>query len=60
VRDAAAEGLIHTDDPRALARQLFAFSQGLLLQAKIRNDLTILRDMHAGMLRLLDVQPATA
>jgi TetR/AcrR family transcriptional repressor of nem operon len=60
VRDAAAEGLLQTDDPRALARQLFAFSQGMLLQAKVRNDLDLLRDVHAGMLRLLDVQPATA
>jgi TetR/AcrR family transcriptional repressor of nem operon len=60
VRDAGAEGLLQTDDPRALARQLFAFSQGLLLQAKVRNDVEVLRDMHAGMLRLLDVQPATA
>jgi TetR/AcrR family transcriptional repressor of nem operon len=58
VRDAAAEGLLQTDDPRALARQLFAFSQGMLLQAKVRNDLDLLRDVHAGMLRLLDVQAA--
>jgi TetR/AcrR family transcriptional repressor of nem operon len=58
VRDAAAEGLLQTEDPRALARQLFAFSQGMLLQAKVRNDLDLLRDVHAGMLRLLDVQAA--
>jgi len=57
VRDAATEGAIHTDDPHATAQQLFAFFQGLLLQAKVRNDLAPLRGMKAGVQLLLQIQP---
>ena len=62
LRDASAEGLIQTDDPHALAQELFAYSQGLLLQAKVRNDLTPLLGMKDGMFRLLELkeEPAVA
>ena len=58
VRDAAAQGLVLCDDPAAAARQLFAFSQGVLLQAKVHNDLSLLADMQPGMFRLLRLQAA--
>jgi len=59
LRDAAAEGLIETDNPRTLAEELFCYNQGVLLQAKMRNDLAPLLGMKAGMYRLLQVRAET-
>jgi TetR/AcrR family transcriptional repressor of nem operon len=56
LRDAAAEGVIQTGDPHALAEELFCYNQGVLLQAKMRNDLAPLLEMKAGMFRLMQVQ----
>jgi len=44
VRDAAAEGLIEAPDPEAKARALFACYQGTMAQARIQNDVELLRD----------------
>lgn len=60
VRDAAAEGTIQSDDPLAAAKDLFAYSQGLLLQAKVLNDPEALRGAKAGMFRLLHLEAAPA
>lgn len=43
VRDAAAQGLIVARDPEAKARALFACYQGTVAQARIQNDLDLLR-----------------
>jgi TetR/AcrR family transcriptional repressor of nem operon len=56
VRDAAQQGLVHCDDPLATARRLFAFSQGVLLQSKVYNDLSLLADLQPGMFRLLQLR----
>jgi TetR/AcrR family transcriptional repressor of nem operon len=60
VRDAATQGILACDDPHAAAQRLFAFSQGLMLQAKVHNDLALLSGMKSGMLRLLQVEPVPA
>jgi TetR/AcrR family transcriptional repressor of nem operon len=44
IRDADAQGLIQAPDPEAKARALFACYQGTLTQARIQNDLKLLRD----------------
>src|SRR5947199_6151532 len=44
IRDADAAGLIHAPDAAAKAGTLFAYYQGLLTEARIRNKLEILRD----------------
>jgi len=44
VRDAAAEGLIDAPDPEAKARALFACYQGTMAQARIQNDIELLRE----------------
>jgi TetR/AcrR family transcriptional repressor of nem operon len=59
VRDAAAQGQLACDDPHASALQLFALSQGLLLQAKVRNQIACLAGMETGMLRLLQCESLT-
>lgn len=43
VRDAAAEGLIDAPDPVAKARALFSCYQGMMAQARIQNDIELLR-----------------
>src|SRR5574338_430585 len=43
VRDATAQGLIDTADPEAKARALFACYQGTVAQARIQNDIDLLR-----------------
>lgn len=45
IRDAHAAGLIHAPDPKAKARILHAYYLGLLTQARIQNDVEVLRDM---------------
>jgi TetR/AcrR family transcriptional repressor of nem operon len=53
VRDAEEEGSIEVEDCHAVAEELFAYSHGLMLQAKVQNDVTPLLGMESGMRRLL-------
>lgn len=55
IRDAHAAGLIEAPDAPAKARLLFTFYQGLLTEARIRNDLEVLRDATRGTFQLLGV-----
>jgi TetR/AcrR family transcriptional repressor of nem operon len=43
VRDAAAQGLVVAPDPEAKAKALFACYQGTVAQARIQNDIDLLR-----------------
>ena len=56
VRDAHAAGLLNVTDLPAKMRMLGAFIEGLLTQARIRNDLNVLRDMLPGMFEILGVK----
>jgi TetR/AcrR family transcriptional repressor of nem operon len=60
IRDAQVAGLIETTDPAAKARTLFAFYQGLLTDARIHNNLEILRDALRGTYDVLGVKGAEA
>ena len=44
VRDAAAQGLIDVPDPVAKAKALFSCYQGTMAQARIQNDIDLLRE----------------
>ena len=44
IRDAHAQALIVAPDPEAKARALFACYHGTLAQARIQNDVELLRD----------------
>ena len=44
IRDADAQGLIEAPDPQAKAKMLFACYHGTLAQARIQNDLELLRN----------------
>jgi TetR/AcrR family transcriptional repressor of nem operon len=58
IRDAHAAGLIHAPDAAVKARMLFAYYEGLLTQARIQNDLAVLREMEEGTMSLLGVKSA--
>ena len=56
IRDAHAQGLINAPDPAAKARMIFAYSEGLMTQARIVNDVEVLREMGEGLLGILGAQ----
>jgi TetR/AcrR family transcriptional regulator, transcriptional repressor for nem operon len=56
IRDARDAGLIDAPDPAAKSRTLFAYDEGLLTQARIQNDLNVLREAERGMFELLGVK----
>lgn len=61
IRDAQAEGSIPAGDPVKKARCAFAFFEGCLAQARIHNDLNMLKDLPAtalAMLRTPEPEPA--
>ena len=57
LRDAAAEGSVEVKDAVELARAVFCYIAGLIMQAKIENNPAILKDLKKGVLRLLGTQP---
>jgi TetR/AcrR family transcriptional regulator, transcriptional repressor for nem operon len=60
VRDASAQGLIVARDPEAKARALFACYQGTVAQARIQNDLDLLRQFKQTARDVLGVKRAEA
>src|SRR6266481_727929 len=60
VRDAAAEGLIDAPDPVAKARALFSCYQGMMVQARIQNDIELLRGFKEVAMEVLGVKRASA
>lgn len=53
IRDAHASGEVQAPDAPAKARTVFAYFQGLLTQARIQNNLELLREAYPGILGLL-------
>jgi TetR/AcrR family transcriptional repressor of nem operon len=53
IRDGQEDGSVVTGDASMLARMVFAFSEGLLLHARMKNDLAPLDDFEVGALHLL-------
>ena len=63
LRDAHAAGLIHCPNAKQKARMLFTYFEGLLTEARIRNDLDVLRDAGRGAMQIIGVnerKPAKA
>jgi TetR/AcrR family transcriptional repressor of nem operon len=56
LRDAKHQELISIDDPAATARRVYSMVLGILLHAKIRNDLGVLRDLEATILEMIGVR----
>ena len=60
VRDAAAEGVIDAPDPVAKARALFSCYQGMMAQARIQNDIELLRGFKEVAIEVLGVKRTSA
>jgi TetR/AcrR family transcriptional repressor of nem operon len=58
IRDAHAAGAIQAPDAQAKAKLLYAYFQGTLAQARIENNLELIRGLKAGAFELLGVSPA--
>jgi TetR/AcrR family transcriptional repressor of nem operon len=59
LRDAHAAGLIE-GDPAAKSRALYAYHEGLLTQARIQNNVEILRELGVGTFQILGVEAPAA
>jgi TetR/AcrR family transcriptional regulator, transcriptional repressor for nem operon len=55
IRDAHAQGLIHAPDAPATARMIGAYYEGMMTQARIKNDVEILKEVPVGVFKLLGV-----
>ena len=56
IRDAHAAGLVHAPDAALKARVIRAYSEGLLTQARIQNDVEVLRELPKGVLSILGAE----
>jgi TetR/AcrR family transcriptional repressor of nem operon len=56
VRDLASDGVIQTSDSKELARELYFYVIGVMMQAKIENNPQIFERLHHGCLRLLNIK----
>jgi TetR/AcrR family transcriptional repressor of nem operon len=55
-RDAAAQGLIDARDPTARAKALFSCYQGTIAQARIQNDIELIREFKQAATDVLGVK----
>jgi TetR/AcrR family transcriptional repressor of nem operon len=60
IRDAHAAGLVHAPDPAAKSRMILAYYEGLLTQARIQNDVEVLREIASGMFAMLGMKEKKA
>jgi TetR/AcrR family transcriptional regulator, transcriptional repressor for nem operon len=61
IRDAHAAGLIEAPDPAAKARMIQVYYEGLLTQARIQDDVEVLRDAAPAIFAMLGIkEPALA
>ena len=60
IRDAHASGAVDAPDPGAKAKMIMAYYEGLLTQARIQNDVEVLRDSFLGVYAILGVKEAAA
>jgi TetR/AcrR family transcriptional repressor of nem operon len=56
IRDAHASGAIHASDAVAKGRVVRAYMEGLMTQARIQNNVEVMRDMARGVFEVLGVQ----
>ncbi len=60
IQDAHAAGEIEAPDPGAKASMILAYYEGLLTQARIQNDVSVLRDTIHGIFAILGVKEGKA
>jgi TetR/AcrR family transcriptional repressor of nem operon len=60
LRDGMRQGLVSIDNPQAGARRVYSSVLGLLLQAKIRNELELLQDLEPMVMNAIGARELTA
>jgi len=60
LRDAVREGLVASGDAGVLAGDVHALIEGVLLQAKVQNDLEVVRQLKPAIFRLLGAKSPVA
>ena len=60
LREAVARGDIQCADPSFMAKALFLYWEGALAEARIKNDLTLLKDLWPSIQQLLGIKPASS
>ena len=58
LREAAAKGQITCHDPAFMAKTLFLYEEGALAEARIKNDITLLKQLWPSIEKLLGINPA--
>ncbi len=58
--EAQRQGLVSIDDPKLAAERVYAVALGMLLHAKVRNDLGPLRQLQPAIMDLIDAKTAVA
>ena len=53
IAEAIREGSVSVNDPKTSASQVFSYVLGLLLQARLRNDLNVLRDLQPTVITMV-------
>ncbi|HVV71929.1 MAG TPA: TetR/AcrR family transcriptional regulator, partial [Verrucomicrobiae bacterium] len=59
IRDAHAAGLVNAPDAASKARMVHTYYEGLLTQARIQNDVEVLREAVPGAFAILGVKEMT-
>ncbi len=60
IADAKREGSVLVENPKTAAQQLYSFMLGCMMQAKIRNDLEVLKDLEPTVMSIIRARPALA
>ncbi len=60
IAEAKREELVCVTDPRTAAQQVYSYALGLLLQAKIRNDLKMLLNLAPTIMKMLGAKEVVA
>ncbi|MGH7975891.1 MAG: TetR/AcrR family transcriptional regulator [Limisphaerales bacterium] len=60
LRDAKREGLVSIDDPRAGAKRIYSTALGMLLYAKIHNDLNVLQELEPTIMDMIGAKELAA
>ena len=60
VADAMREGLVKTRDARVMAERVYSVVLGMMLRAKVRNDLELVREMESAVMDILGVEAVPA
>jgi hypothetical protein len=58
--DARREGLTAIDDSKRAAQDIFAFVMGKLLQAKVKNDVELLKNLESTVAAIAGIKPVLA